>query len=54
MYAPVVTRFNTCGVSLDEACERYCRHIMAMRHLQEWIAATRNEPDDIEELDMEF
>jgi glutathione S-transferase len=54
MYAPVVTRFKTYGISLDENCERYCRHIMAMPHLQEWIAAAKVEPDDIEELDMEF
>ena len=54
MYAPVVTRFNTYGVDLDVTCENYARHIMGWPVLAEWIAAAKTEPDDIEELDMEF
>jgi glutathione S-transferase len=54
MYAPVVTRFLTYHVALDANCSRYCRQIMQMAEMQEWIAAASLEPDDIEELDMEF
>jgi glutathione S-transferase len=54
MYAPVATRFVTYDVALDEACSAYCRTIMALPAMQEWIASARLEPDDIEELEMEF
>ena len=54
MYAPVVTRFLTYDVALDEVCTAYCALIMEMPQMQEWVAAARQEPDDIDELDMEF
>ena len=54
MYAPVVTRFLTYGVELDEPCRRYCETIMAMPEMQEWVAAALQEADAIDELDMEF
>ncbi len=54
MYAPVVTRFLTYDVKLNKSCTDYCRTIMAMPEMQEWIAAARREPEEIEELDMEF
>jgi len=54
MYAPVVTRFLTYDVPLDAACKAYCRTVMAMPEMKEWVAAAKAEPDEIEELDMEF
>jgi glutathione S-transferase len=54
MYAPVVTRFLTYDVKLNKACSDYCRTIMAMPEMKEWVAAARAEPEEIEELDMEF
>ncbi len=54
MYAPVVTRFLTYDVKLDAPCEAYCKTIMAMPEMKEWVAAAKREPDDIEELDMDF
>jgi glutathione S-transferase len=54
MYAPVVTRFRTYHVKLDRTGIAYCQHIMAMPDMKAWVAAARQEPDDIEELDMEF
>jgi glutathione S-transferase len=54
MYAPVVTRFLTYGVKLNKPCTQYCQTIMAMPEMQEWVAAAKLEPDEIEELDMEF
>ena len=54
MYAPVVTRFLTYDVKLDDACTAYCKTIMAMPEMQEWVAAAQLEPDEIEQLDMDF
>jgi len=54
MFAPVVTRFLTYDAKLDAACAAYCRTIMALPEMQEWVAAAKLEPDDIEELDMDF
>ena len=54
MFAPVVTRFLTYDVKLDAACAAYAKAIMAMPEMQEWVRAARAEPDDIEELDMDF
>jgi glutathione S-transferase len=54
MYAPVVTRFLTYDVKLNRPCIEYTRTIMAMPEMVEWIAAARLEPEDIEELDMDF
>lgn len=54
MYAPVANRFLTYDVPLDAACAAYCATIMAMPEMQPWIDAARLEPDDIEELEVEF
>ena len=54
MFAPVVTRFLTYGVKLDEGCAAYAQTIMAMPEMKAWHAAALREPDEIEELDMEF
>ena len=54
MYAPVVTRFRTYDVALDAPCTAYGERIMALPEMVEWIAAAKREPDDIDELDMEF
>jgi len=54
MYAPVVTRFLTYGVKLDKTCAQYCNTIMAMPEMREWVAAAQQEPDEIQELDMDF
>ena len=54
MYAPVVTRFLTYDVPLNAACTAYCKTIMAMPEMKEWIGAARLEPDEIEQLDMDF
>jgi glutathione S-transferase len=54
MYAPVCTRFLTYNVKLDPACAGYCQAVMAMPHMGEWVAAAKNEPDEVLELDVEF
>jgi glutathione S-transferase len=54
MYAPVCTRFITYDVKLDKASAAYCQAVMAMPLMQEWIAAAKEEPEEVEELDVEF
>ena len=54
MYAPVVTRFRTYDVPLDAAGQAYSATILAMPEMKAWIAQALAEPEEIEELDMEF
>ena len=54
MSAPVVTRFLSYDVSLDRECAAYCKRVMALPAMQEWVAAAKQEPDEIDELDAEF
>ncbi len=54
MYAPVVTRFLTYDVKLDRDCAGYCDRIMALPDMIAWREAALAEPDELEELDMEF
>ncbi len=54
MYAPVCARFTTYDVKLDKISAAYCKTIMSMPLMQEWIEAAKTEPDEVEELDVEF
>jgi glutathione S-transferase len=54
MYAPVATRFQTYDVKLDRDCARYCDHILGLPDMIAWREAALSEPDEVEELDMEF
>ena len=54
MYAPVCTRFLTYDVRLDLDCTDYCARIMEWPAMAEWVRAAQEEPEEIEELDMEF
>jgi len=54
MYAPVVTRFLTYDVKLDQACAGYAARIIAWPDMAEWFAAARLEQTDIDELEVEF
>ncbi|WP_245903735.1 glutathione S-transferase [Humitalea rosea] len=45
MYAPVVMRFRSYGVSLDAPCEAYAQTILAWPDVQAWIEAARQEPE---------
>jgi glutathione S-transferase len=55
MYAPVVTRFRTYDVRMeDPAHAAYCDRIMAWAPMAEWVAAALQEPEAmIEELEVE-
>ena len=54
MYAPVVTRFLTYDVKLDADCAGYRDHIMTLRDMVAWREAAMLEPEELQELDMEF
>ena len=54
MYAPVVTRFLTYDVPLDKGSITYCKRVMELPAMKEWVAAAKKEPDEIDELDAEF
>jgi glutathione S-transferase len=54
MYAPVCTRVLTYDVAIDAVSSTYCRTIMALPDMKEWIEAAKVEPDELEELDVEF
>lgn len=54
MFAPVTTRFATYDVPLEEICVGYCDHILRWDLMREWIEDAENEPDEIEELEVEF
>ena len=54
MYAPVVTRFKTYDVKLDSELAGYANMIMGLPEMQQWIEAARNEPAEIEELEVEY
>lgn len=55
MYAPVVTRFKTYDVRMsDKRLIEYCLRVMDMPEMREWIAAARQEPEQVDELEVEF
>ncbi|WP_067734760.1 glutathione S-transferase [Novosphingobium naphthalenivorans] len=54
MYAPVTTRFVSYAVALSPPCEAYCQTIADWAPMQEWVAAAKAEPEEMEELDVEF
>lgn len=54
MFAPVVTRLRTYHVPIDDLCRHYCDTIVAMPEMIEWTTAAKAEPEDVEELEVEF
>jgi glutathione S-transferase len=54
MYAPVITRFCTYDVKQPARLEPYAELIMSMPEMVEWIAAAKAEPEEIEELEVEY
>jgi len=54
MYAPVCTRFKTYDVKLDPVSGAYRDAILAWSALQQWTKEALDEPEEMEELDVEF
>ncbi len=49
MYAPVVSRFKTYEVPVNETIQAYINEILTLPHMQEWTNAAKAEPWRIEE-----
>ena len=54
MYAPVVSRFRTYGVTLEPALQAYADRIWDLPAMTEWREAALLEKEEIEELEVEF
>ena len=54
MFAPVTRRFLTYGVKMTPTSAAYCGAISAWPPMIEWIADAADEPEEMEELDVEF
>ena len=54
MYAPVCTRFATYDVKLDPVSAAYRDQMLRFPAMLEWANAARSEPEEVEELDVEF
>lgn len=52
MYAPVVLRFQTYAVALEDACADYAAAILALPALKEWMAAAEAETESISKFDL--
>lgn len=54
MYAPVTRRFITYAVELSGPSKAYCATIDQWSPMQEWLAGALAEPEEMEELEVEF
>lgn len=54
MFAPVTQRFLTYAVPVSKVSAEYCRTITAWAPMAEWIEAAIAEPEEMEELEVEF
>jgi glutathione S-transferase len=54
MYAPVCTRLKSYDVKTGAGATDYVETILRLPEMIEWMDAARLEPDDVEELEMEF
>jgi glutathione S-transferase len=54
MYAPVVSRFRTYGVTLEPALQAYADRIWDLPAMAEWREAALEEKEEIGELEVEF
>jgi glutathione S-transferase len=54
MYAPVTRRFITYAVALSPMSAAYCETIDQWAPMAEWVAAAKAEPEEMEELEVEF
>ncbi|MFT3967000.1 MAG: glutathione S-transferase [Sphingobium sp.] len=54
MYAPVTRRFIGYAVALSPESAAYCQTIADWPPMREWVAAAQAEPEEMEELEVEF
>ena len=51
MFAPVITRFETYGIEMDDICRTYAHNVMTWQPVVEWCDAAKSEPWIIEKYD---
>jgi glutathione S-transferase len=51
MFAPVVLRFRTYAVDLDEVCRAYCQSILSLPSMRSWLQAAEEELDTLHQLE---
>lgn len=54
MFAPVVTRFRTYDVQMEDWATAYCTRIWTLPDMQAWVTAAQAEEEEVDELDAEF
>ncbi|MCE7798781.1 glutathione S-transferase [Sphingobium sufflavum] len=54
MYAPVTRRFLTYAVALSPQSAAYCATLAEWTPMRDWVAAALAEPEEMEELEVEF
>lgn len=54
MYAPVTRRFIGYAVAISPDSAAYCQTIADWAPMQEWVTAAEAEPEEMEELEVEF
>jgi len=54
MYAPVVTRFLSYDVAVDQLSKGFMDTIMRWGPMAAWVADSKEEPQEIIELDLDF
>ena len=54
MYAPVTQRFLSYAVAISPEAAAYCQTVSRWAPMAEWLAAARKEPEEMEELEVEF
>jgi len=53
-YAPVASRFNTYGIELPDALQRYVQQVLELEAYQEWLADAKAEKEVIVEEEVEL
>ena len=54
MFAPVASRFVSYNVKLPEICAKYRDTIMSLPEIEEWRQGAMQEPEEFDELDLDF
>ena len=54
MFAPVCTRIRTYDVKVGSLSDDYTATMLALPEMIEWTEEAKKEPEDVEELEMEF
>ncbi len=54
MFAPVVTRYITYDVAIEGACRTFADAVLGWDAMVDWMRDALAEPEEIEELDIEF